>query len=858
MWLRVTGAPRSGRVLRRLLTIISAGSVMASMLFAGALPSIAVDFDTHSTVNTDAPDPVVVGTSVTITVTPKDENDADLGPGQTVYVSYTGSVDGPHTAVLANDETDGTYTATVADTVAQVDTINATVNGTAVQQAPTVTFTPGPADATTSTITAEAGPLTVDDPNADITVQLKDQYGNNLTSGGATVALADDADNADVSVVTDNSNGTYSATLSLSDHVPTVVGISGTLGEAAITDTESVDFLPGALASFAVVADDDPAIVAGTAFNVTATAKDQWGNIKTNYGGGATVGDSIATGLSTSPACTSCASGASAVSYGAFGTWTDGVATASVTAYAAETGRTVTVTDSPVDDDSNSFAVGVSTATNVDFADSAVTFNGQPITTKKGTNIYSVCDPSGSSVTPCLATPSSSPVAVLVRDAYGNPVAGKGVTLSAVTSGFTVTGTGTTGADGKVAFDPISATPSTKTGALVLKAALDDNATVNSNSQSFEIVDDLQACDGQSCSSSSTHTVGVLAPTSLSPTKGKPSSSITQRAYARISTDQDFFDITSDANVLLTTRWIAPTEVNNKCGTNSSLGDAVDIQAQGGLAETTPSTQMVLVLPAKTLQALGISSRGTPSFNVCLGALDLSGSADAWQQKKVTNKVVGLAPSSFDGTRYWGIPADCGFIGLASDDPCIGLRTKQASVAQAYLGLNSTDFAALGIKDSDLVIVIQKPYPWDAKGSIFEDELPCAAPRRTARSAAPPARAGPAEPKRSAACRTAADAPHRARRLVAFPRTARARAGHPAPAPPGRGRPGREPPRGLPRGRSWPRRASPPGPAPAREAASAPAAARRLPRPFAPSPMSPSPLAGHRPSGPPARRARRS
>jgi len=80
---------------------------------------------------------------------------------------------------------------------------------------------------------------------------------------------------------------------------------------------------------------------------------------------------------------------------------------------------------------------------------------------------------------------------------------------------------------------------------------------------------------------------------------------------------------------------------------------------------------------------------------------------------------VSLTPSSFDGTRYWGIPADCGFSGLASDDPCIGLRTKQASVARAYLGLSTTDFAALGIKDSDLVIVIQKPYPWDAKGSIF-------------------------------------------------------------------------------------------------------------------------------------------
>jgi hypothetical protein len=727
------GASALGRMRRRFLALITALTLVAPLLLVGAMP-VAASVDplilANSTITAEA-STATAGDSVTITLQLNDGT-SDVDPGG--VVTLTSDQVGDLTVTYNGG---GNYTAELVDTTARLDTVTGTLDGEAFADNATVDFTPGPASRYHTTFTAEA-PVTVDDPTADITVLLADQYDNPtdlLPSESELVLSVGESDPATVTQPSSTATvGTWVGSVSLADnggtsevdeqHTPVQITVTGTIGGEAIVDSEDTpisavaDFLPGALASFAVVADDDPAIVAGTAFDVTATAKDQWGNVKTNYEGGATVGDSIATGLSTSPACTSCASGGSAPSYGAFGTWTAGVATASVTAYAAETGRTVTVADGTPSGVSNGFGVGVSSATNVDFADSAVSFNGQPITTKKGTHIYSVCDPSGSPTTPCLAAPSSTPVQVLVRDAYGNPIESEGVTLAAVTSGFTVTGSGTTGADGKVAFDPISATPSTKTGGLVLKATLDSNATVTNNSQSFEIVDDLTACDGQSCSSNSTHTVGVLAPT-LSPTRGKPSSPVTQRAYARISTDEDFFDLDAEANVLLTTRWIAPTEVNNKCGSNSSLGDAVDIQAQGGLAETTPSTQMVLVLPAKTLQALGISSRGTPSFNVCLGALDLSGTADPWQQKQVIKKVVSLTDSSFDGTRYWGIPADCGFVGLAADDPCIGLRTKQASVAQAYLGLNSTDFAALGIKDSDLVIVIQKPYPWDAKGSIF-------------------------------------------------------------------------------------------------------------------------------------------
>ena len=62
---------------------------------------------------------------------------------------------------------------------------------------------------------------------------------------------------------------------------------------------------------------------------------------------------------------------------------------------------------------------------------------------------------------------------------------------------------------------------------------------------------------------------------------------------------------------------------------------------------------MVIVMPSDTLKLYGITSRGTPSFNVCLGALNLDPGGDItkWQQKNLGKKG-GVKPSnSRRGTR---------------------------------------------------------------------------------------------------------------------------------------------------------------------------------------------------------------
>lgn len=86
-----------------------------------------------------------------------------------------------------------------------------------------------------STITANPSQIALGE-TSDITVQLKDPLGDNLTASGGTVLLSTTA--GTLSAVTDNNNGTYSATLTGSG--PGVATITGTLNAAPFTDTEEV------------------------------------------------------------------------------------------------------------------------------------------------------------------------------------------------------------------------------------------------------------------------------------------------------------------------------------------------------------------------------------------------------------------------------------------------------------------------------------------------------------------------------------------------------------------------------------------------------------------------------------------
>ena len=114
------------------------------------------------------------------------------------------------------------------------------------QQTPDPDPDPDPdpvADPTNDKTTIEAGDLTNANgtSTSTVTVQLADTDGKLLTKSGGTVALAATG-SASISQVTDNDDGTYTATVT-STTEETVI-ISGTLDGAAITDTAEIIFNP--------------------------------------------------------------------------------------------------------------------------------------------------------------------------------------------------------------------------------------------------------------------------------------------------------------------------------------------------------------------------------------------------------------------------------------------------------------------------------------------------------------------------------------------------------------------------------------------------------------------------------------
>lgn len=125
---------------------------------------------------------------------------------------------------------------------------------------------PGAADATTSTITASPTSITADGTGESTTsVQLKDSNGTNLNTGGDAVALSTDL--GTISAVTDNGNGTYSATLTAGTTAGTAT-VTGTLNGDPITDAATVTFTAPA-AGVNVTSINPSTMQMGTTIDVT-------------------------------------------------------------------------------------------------------------------------------------------------------------------------------------------------------------------------------------------------------------------------------------------------------------------------------------------------------------------------------------------------------------------------------------------------------------------------------------------------------------------------------------------------------------------------------------------------------------
>uniref|UniRef100_UPI000248DFBC invasin domain 3-containing protein n=1 Tax=Paenibacillus elgii TaxID=189691 RepID=UPI000248DFBC len=220
------------------------GSAIASTTSVQFVPGAASS--ATSTVEAGSSSLIADGASqTTISVKLKDAQGHALTSGGAA-VAITSTLG---TVSAVTDNQSGTYTATLtAPMTVGTATISATVGGSAIASTVSVQFVPGAPSTATSTV--EAGSVTLAADGASqttVSVKLKDAQGNAMTSGGSTVAITTTL--GTVSTVTDNQNGTYTATLT----APTTVGtatISATVGGAAIAQTASVQLLPGQVSTF--------------------------------------------------------------------------------------------------------------------------------------------------------------------------------------------------------------------------------------------------------------------------------------------------------------------------------------------------------------------------------------------------------------------------------------------------------------------------------------------------------------------------------------------------------------------------------------------------------------------------------
>ncbi|WP_195432104.1 Ig-like domain-containing protein, partial [Morganella morganii] len=193
---------------------------------------------------TAAPLSIVANDTATssLTLTLKDGNDNPV-PGQTVLFSTTL---GGTTFSGVTDNQDGTYTATLKGKTAGDAALKVTVNGAVLTVAPvTVKLTADSGNLDKDKSILEASPLTIvanDTTTSALKLTLKDANGNLVS--GQTVLFSTTLGGTTFSGVTDNQDGTYTATLK-----------GKTAGDAALKVTVNGTELPVAQVTVALTPD---------------------------------------------------------------------------------------------------------------------------------------------------------------------------------------------------------------------------------------------------------------------------------------------------------------------------------------------------------------------------------------------------------------------------------------------------------------------------------------------------------------------------------------------------------------------------------------------------------------------------
>lgn len=182
------------------------GSPFNSLVGAGSVsPSLSTVIATPSSI------PASAGSSqATITVTARDAS-GNLVPGATAVISASGT---GNTLTQPSSPTSpaGITTGTLSSTVAESKTVTASINGVSLSQSVTLTVNPGAANPATSSAVVPSGKVL---KATTVVVTARDQWGNRLTGGGATVVMTVSGSNTRGPITAnDNGDGTYTASYS--------------------------------------------------------------------------------------------------------------------------------------------------------------------------------------------------------------------------------------------------------------------------------------------------------------------------------------------------------------------------------------------------------------------------------------------------------------------------------------------------------------------------------------------------------------------------------------------------------------------------------------------------------------------
>ena len=227
------------------------------------------------------------GSSIKVTLQAKDINGINVAlSGLTVAFSLNNLSGGQGTFSAVTDNGNGTYTASFTGTLAGANSITATVNGKAISTSPAaITVTPGSYSLSTSVVKISLPSVQLGGV-ATVTLQAKDAAGNNLTTGGLAVmlSLAGSPAAGKLSGVTDNHNGTYTATFTgTADGSNSIVASIG--GNSVSTAPASISVTKDAVSLVRSTESSGPIeITSGNSTTITLLAKDAAGTPEVSGG----------------------------------------------------------------------------------------------------------------------------------------------------------------------------------------------------------------------------------------------------------------------------------------------------------------------------------------------------------------------------------------------------------------------------------------------------------------------------------------------------------------------------------------------------------------------------------------------